>query len=145
MRRRRGLATVTGALVAGALPFLLGQGTAAAATDDGQAQITFTVSGQPVTCRLFGFSNRLEDDGSAGSSTNGNVEPRCAAHLFVDVRYIDTSGVTRSSGSKTFTGTDVEHAVDGVGRSFRATHTARFLNCEDGQSLCQLSFTTTPK
>jgi len=145
MGRRKGLMTIAGALAAGTLPFLLGQGTAHAIEDDGQAQITFTVNGQPVTCRLFGFSNVLGDEGSAGSSTNGDQERRCAAHLFVDVRYVDTGGATRSSGSKTFTGTDVDHAVVGVGRSFRATHTARFLNCEDGFELCQLSFMTTPK
>jgi hypothetical protein len=146
MGGRKRLTTGVAVLAAGTLPFLLGQGTAAAATDDGAAEVTFTFAGQPVTCRLFGFSNVLGDEGSAGSSTNGDEEPRCAAHLFVDVRYTDTGGASRSSGSKTFSGTDVEHNVVGVQSSFQATHTARFLNCEnpDG-SRCQLSFTTTPK
>jgi hypothetical protein len=144
MRRRAALGASV--VAAGAMPFFLGQATAAAATDEGEAEVTFTVGGQPVTCRLFGSSSVLDGEGSASSSTNGDEEPRCTAHLFVDVRYVDTNGVSRQSGSRTFSGTDVEHAVDGVRDSFEATHTARFLNCEnpDG-SLCQLSFTTSPK
>jgi hypothetical protein len=133
-------------LAAGALPLLVGQATAEAATAEGEAEVTFIFGTRSVTCRLFGSSNVLDGEGSASSSTNGDQEPGCAAHLFVDVRYVDTSGVSRQSGSRTFSGTDVEHHVDGVRDSFSATHTARFLNCEnpDG-SLCQLSFTTSPK
>jgi hypothetical protein len=145
-RRGRRTALAATALAAGSLPFLAGQGVAHAATDEGEAELTFTFEGQPVTCRLFGSSNVLDGEGSAASSTNGDQEPRCAAHLFVEVTYVDTSGVSRQSGSRTFSGTDVEHHVDGVRDSFEATHTARFVNCEnpDG-SLCQLSFTTSPK
>jgi hypothetical protein len=63
MGRRVRLATGVAAMAAGALPFVLGQAPAAAATDEGEAELTFTVGGQPVTCRLFGSSSVLDDEG----------------------------------------------------------------------------------
>ena len=136
-----------GALSAGALPFVLGQGTASAAFAESERSLTFTYQGQEVTCRLFGQSDVLDGDGSAASSTNADQDPRCAGHLAVSVTYVDTGGVQRTSGATTATGSDVSHSVQGVRDSFTATHTVRFVNCEDliDPSACELSFQTTPK
>jgi hypothetical protein len=142
-RRRR----VIGALSAGAVPLLLGQGVAAAAFAEGEQSLTFTYQGQEVICRLFGQSDVLDGDASAASSTNADQDPRCAGRLTVQVTYVDEAGVRRTSGSTTATGSDVSHAVQGVHDSFSATHAVRFLNCDDptDPSACELSFATTPK
>ena len=97
--------------------------------------------------RLYGQSDVVDGDGSAASTTNGDLDPRCASHLSVRVSYVDTGGVQRTSGASTASGDDVSHSVEGVRDSFSATHTVRFVNCEDlaDPSACELSFTTTPK
>jgi hypothetical protein len=136
-----------GALVAGAVPLVVGQGVAAAAFAEGEQSLTFTYDGGDVICRLYGQSDVVDGDGSAASTTNGDIDPRCASHLSVTVRYVDTGGVHRTSGASTASGDDVGHTVQGVRDSFSATHTVRFVNCENptDPSACELSFTTTPK
>jgi len=135
-----------GAVAAGALPLLAGQGIAAAAFAEGERSLTFTYQGSSVTCRLYGQSDVLDGEGSAASSTNGDSEPRCAGRLAVSVTYVDDHGVRRTSGATTASGTDVAHAVQGVRDSFQATHTVVFTNCQSTEaSACTLSFTTTPK
>jgi hypothetical protein len=135
-----------GTLVAGALPFVAGQGVAAAAFAEGEQSLTFTHQGSEVTCRLFGQSDVLDGDGSAASSTNGDSDPQCAGRLSVSVTYVDDAGVQRTSGATTASGTDVAHTVQGVRDSFVATHRVVFTNCDSAQEpSCELSFTTTPK
>ncbi len=142
-----GVRRIVGASAVALVAWGSSQGAALAAFAEGEQALTFEHDGQQVTCRLYGQSDVVEGDGSASSRTNGDVDPRCAGLLAVEVTYVDTGGVRRTSRSSTASGSDVGQAVQGVQDSFSATHTVRFTACEDPSdpSACELSFTTSPK
>jgi hypothetical protein len=135
-----------GALAVAAVPFVVGQGVAAAAFAESEQSLTFTYQGQQVLCHLYGQSDVVSGEGSATSSTNATDDPRCVGVLAVTVNYVDDGGVRRTSGATTGTGSDVSTDVQGVRDSFSATHTVRFTNCDEREvASCSLTFTTSPK
>jgi hypothetical protein len=147
---RRAKAAV--ALAAGAVPFGMGVGTAAA--DDFFIQFaskehTFTAGdGSTVTCTVSGESSLRREpgerwfDGEALSRAVGD-DPRCGiTFVEVDVTYIDPNGVQRHTGADSIDG-DVRWFVrDDVSHDLRAVHRVSFDDC---RADCEVSFTTQPK
>jgi hypothetical protein len=149
-RAGRRVGTVA-ALVAGALPFGLGVGTAAA--DDFYGQVfsrehTFTAgNGTQVTCTFSGESSLTyasgtpTAEGSALTRASGE-HPACGATFVqVLVTYVDGSGRQRTTGADSVDG-DVRWFGEDVASDFSVVHRVSFDDC---LSNCDTSFTTSPK
>jgi hypothetical protein len=150
-RGGRVAATATLALTAGAMPFALGIGTAAA--DEAYSQSFFTEhtftsgDGRTVTCTLSGESNLFRSSDSetflADALTEALGEDRSCGVTFVEAiaTYVDVGGRTKTTGANSING-DVQWFADDVASDFRVLHKATFNDCSAN---CGASFTTTPK
>ena len=139
------------ALTAGALPLVLGIGTAGADESFSQSfstDHTFTSGdGRSVTCTLSGEANLFRPSGSeaflADALTDASgVDPSCGS-TFVEVvaTYVDPGGRRKTTGANSIDG-DVQWFADDVAGDLRVVHRASFNDC---RANCQVSVTTSPK
>jgi hypothetical protein len=139
------------ALAAGALPFALGMGTAAADEAYSQsffADHTFTTGdGRSVTCSVSGESNLFRPSGSETYLGDALTEalgddPACG-RAFVEVlaTYTDAGGRTKTTGANSIDG-DVQWFADDVASGFSVVHQVTFNDC---RADCEVSTTTSPK
>lgn len=139
------------ALAAGALPFALGMGTAAA--DEAYSQSFFTEhtftagDGRSVTCSVSGESNLFRPSGAetfdADALTEAIGEDPSCSRTFVEViaTYTDQSGRTKTTGANSING-DVQWFADDVASGLRVLHRVTFNDC---RADCEASATTSPK
>ena len=150
-RGRRVAATATVALTAGAVPFALGIGPAAA--DEAYSQSFFREhtfaagDGRSVTCAVGGESNLYRPSGAetfrADALTEAFGEDPACGRTFVEAvaTYTDPSGRTKTTGANSING-DVQWFGDDVAGGFRVVHRVTFNDC---RADCGVSSTTRPK
>ena len=150
-RAGRVAAKATVALTAGAMPFALGIGTAAA--DEAYSQSFFTDhtfttgDGRSVTCSVSGESNLFRPSGSETFLADALTEahggdPSCGT-TFVEAvaTYTDAGGRTKTTGGNSING-DVQWFADDVASGFQVVHRVTFNDCRTN---CGVSVTTSPK
>ena len=139
------------ALAAGALPFALGMGTAAA--DEAYSQSFFTEhtftagDGRSVTCSVSGESNLFRPSGGetfhADALTEAIGEDPSCGRTFVEViaTYTDQSGRSKTTGANSIDG-DVQWFADDVASGLRVVHRVTFNAC---RADCEAGASTPPK
>jgi hypothetical protein len=155
MRFKQAVAGGVATLAAASVPVAMDVPSAAGANsfyeDRNAAQLEYTnADGQRVHCSVTGHSALMGDEGdfqgrSETATFDGNFGDGCRASLFVEVTYVDTSGIHRFNNTEG-TGTTVATWNFDIQSDYEATHTVHLLDCEpSATSECSATFTTRPK
>jgi hypothetical protein len=141
------------ALAAASLPFVTDIPRAGANSfyqEEQAFQLEYVApDGDDVLCSVSGRTSLIGPEGdffarSENSVFTTEVED-CRASLLIEVSYVDTAGVRRTTSAQG-TGTELVQDSFDVGSDYQATHTITLLDCRPSAgTVCSVSFSTRPK